>query len=277
MPPETARPSPQPDQIARRWDGHVTSYEEVFEPLTNRFAGVALGTLALAPGARLLDVGAGSGGASLLAAARGAGVTAVDASVAMAARTAGRAAGAAVTAVAADAMALPFADGTFDAALSVFGIVLCDDAAGALQETARAVRPGGAVAVVTWTEPEAYELAARLMAASAAVLGPQPPPAARPAQLRFTAEGDFRALFENAGLGAPAIRRIATLLESPSAAWLGARLGFAPGMAATLERQGARREEVVERFVRDLERDQGRGPVALGAVAFLGTARKQAT
>lgn len=274
MPSEPRRPELQPDQVPRLWNDYVAEYEQVFEPLTNRFAAAALDALDPAPGVRLLDVGAGAGGAALLAAERGARVTAVDAAFAMTARIAERSGGRDVAAVVADAAALPFADRRFDAAISVFGVILCPDPVGALREIGRALGPGGRVAVVTWREPERYELATRLMAASAAIRGAAPPAVGgRPAQLRFTAEEDFRAIFVTAGLEALSLDRVEARLEAPSAAWLGARLGFAPGLASMLDGQGAARDAVVARFVEELERDQGAGAVTLGAVASVALAR----
>ena len=53
----------QPDQNPELWNNHVTVYEEVFEPLTNAFATQALDRLNVAPGDRLIDIGAVAGGA----------------------------------------------------------------------------------------------------------------------------------------------------------------------------------------------------------------------
>src|SRR6516164_9055819 len=73
----------QPDQQPARWDDHVAVYETVFEPLTDAFARRALDLLDVKPGDRLIDVAAGSGGAALIASARGADVVAIDASAQM--------------------------------------------------------------------------------------------------------------------------------------------------------------------------------------------------
>ena len=70
----------QPDQDPERWNNHVAVYEEVFEPLTSAFARRALDHLNVGPGDRLIDIGAGAGGAALIAAARGGDVVAMDAS-----------------------------------------------------------------------------------------------------------------------------------------------------------------------------------------------------
>jgi hypothetical protein len=76
----------QPDQQPGRWDDHVAVYEQAFEPLSTAFACRALALLGLRPGERVIDVGAGTGAAALMTAARGADVLAIDASPAMAGR-----------------------------------------------------------------------------------------------------------------------------------------------------------------------------------------------
>jgi len=111
----------QPDQQPRRWDDHVCVYETVFEPFTLQFALAAISTLGLAAGRSVLDVGAGSGGATLAMAEQGLRVTAIDAPARMVERILTRAAerGFAIDAQAMDGQALQFEDATFYAALSV--------------------------------------------------------------------------------------------------------------------------------------------------------------
>ena len=164
----------QPDQEPARWNDHVARYEAVFEPLTDAFAARALDLLAPLEGQRLLDVGAGAGGAVQMACRRGAHVTAVDASPAMVARIAARTAGLDVTALVADGASSGLPDAAFDRALSCFGIVLFPDPARAMAELHRVLRPGGRAAIVTWTQPDRYELSSRLRAAITAVCGSPP-------------------------------------------------------------------------------------------------------
>jgi SAM-dependent methyltransferase len=262
----------QPDQQPRRWDDHVAAYEAVFEPLTNGLATLALDGLGVGPGTRLIDVGAGTGGAALAAARRGASVTAIDASPAMVDRIAERARAeeASVRAAMMDGGALDLADASFDAALSVFGLILFPDPAGALRELRRVLVPGGRVALVTWTEPHRYELVTRLLEAIAEVGSPSPPPATGPAQLRFREEDAFRSLFDAAGFAVDRIDRIEAALRAPSAQALADRLAFAPGIGDLLAGQGDHLPAVKDRFVARLERDQGRGEIALEAIAFIG-------
>jgi ubiquinone/menaquinone biosynthesis C-methylase UbiE len=264
----------QPDQQPARWDDYVDGYEAVFEPFTLQFARAAVATLGLTRGQSVLDVGAGSGGAALAMAEQGLKVTAIDASPRMVERILARAAerGVPVDAQAMDGQALQFADASFDAALSVLGIILFPDAERGLAQMRRVVRPGGPVSVVTWTEPQNYELAAELRAAIQSVR-PQQPPAPLPAQLRYREEADFRALFEAAGLSKPEITTVTARLEAPSARWLAERIGFAPGMAAMMAGLGERAPAVMQRFVENLDARRGAGPISLSGVAFVGTAR----
>ena len=180
----------QPDQQPDRWNDHVAVYEAVFEPLTNTFAKDALDRLSLHHGATLIDIGAGSGGAAILAAERGFDVLAVDASPDMISRVRMRSSSTVavpnplrghITAERMDGTALDLPENHFDAALSVFGIVLFPDAAQGVREAYRVLKPGGRFAIVTWTDTERYELAARLIKAISAVRGPLPPPTSLPA------------------------------------------------------------------------------------------------
>ncbi len=103
------------------------------------------------PGRRVLDVGAGTGSFAILLAERGFEVTSTDASAAAVDVLRERVAGPVVQA---DATALPFPDGAFDAA--VLGEVLehLDDDAAALREVARVVIPNGVVAASVPANPD---------------------------------------------------------------------------------------------------------------------------
>ena len=268
----------QPDQQAARWDNHVAVYETVFEPLSNLFARQALDFLDLRAGHRLIDVGAGSGGAAMVAAECGVNVFAIDASAGMVARLRERAALLAsnghVDAEVMDGMALALPEASFDAAMSVFGVILFPDADLGMREIARVLRPGGRAAIVTWTESERYELVTRLLAAITTVRGPLAPPASLPAQLRFRDEEAFRDLLSQSGLVVERVVRLEKRWCLPSARWIANHIAFAPGMSAMIDALGADRARVLDSFVLTLERDQGRGEVFLTAVAQVGVAVK---
>jgi SAM-dependent methyltransferase len=92
------------------------------------------------PGERFLDVGTGSGGVAIRAAARGADVVGVD--VSAEAVEAARRAAPQVRFLVADAQALPFPDASFDVVASAFGVNFAPDHARAAAELARVTRPG---------------------------------------------------------------------------------------------------------------------------------------
>jgi SAM-dependent methyltransferase len=263
----------QPDQKPLLWDNHVCLYEEVFEPLSRALALKAIEALCLKPGSSVIDSGAGAGGAALELARLGMRVTAIDASEGMGARMRKRAAeaGVALDVHVMDGQRLVFPDASFDAALSVFGVILYPDAAAGLSELRRAVKPGGRIALVTWTEPEAYELAQVLRAAAASVLG-ELPASVLPAQLRFKERGQFQALFEAAGLSGVSIDAATPSLRVPSARWLADRVAFAPGMAGMLAGFHPHGAEILTAFCARLEGRFGDGEVELGARAFIGVA-----
>ncbi len=248
-------------------------YETVFEPFSLKFAQAAIAALGDVCKRRVIDVAAGAGGAALELARRGASVTAVDASAGMVARIAERARvdRLDVDARVMDGVNLAFPAAHFDAGLSVFGIILFEDAVGGLRELARTVKPGGRIAIVTWTEPHRFELAMGLRRSAEAVAGPLPP-SSLPAQLRFIEGEQFRALFHAAGLPDAEIVAHSSTLNAPSADWLIERLAFAPGMGAMLAGLGDQRPAVLEHYREHLNARFGGGPVVLEGVAAIAAA-----
>ena len=105
----------------------------------------------------VLDVAAGNGNATLAAARRGCLVTSTDYVAALLERGQDRARAEhlEVTFQVADAEALPFADSSFDAVLSTFGVMFAPDQAKAAKELARVCRRGGRIGLANWT-PEGF-------------------------------------------------------------------------------------------------------------------------
>ncbi|MDQ3105602.1 MAG: methyltransferase domain-containing protein [Actinomycetota bacterium] len=104
------------------------------------------------PGARVLDVAAGSGNATVAAARAGASVVATDLVPAMVATGRARceSLGLAVEWREADALELPFPDLSFDAVMSSLGVMLVPHPHVAAAELFRMVPSGGRVAVAAW-------------------------------------------------------------------------------------------------------------------------------
>ena len=107
----------------------------------------------VAPGQRVLDVGAGTGNATLPAAAAGARVIGTDVAPELMAvgERAAKARDLAIDWQVGDAQALPFPDAAFDVVLSVVGAMFAPDQEATARELLRVCRPGGTIAMANWT------------------------------------------------------------------------------------------------------------------------------
>ncbi|MEM8687344.1 MAG: class I SAM-dependent methyltransferase [Pseudomonadota bacterium] len=112
---------------------------------------------ALSPGAKVLDVAAGNGNASLAFARRFCQVTSTDyvADLLKAGEARAAAEGLDITYQVADAENLPFADAQFDAVVSSFGVMFAPNQSQAAAELLRTCRQGGKIALANWT-PESF-------------------------------------------------------------------------------------------------------------------------
>lgn len=139
---------------------------------------------ALRPGERVLDLGSGTGdpaisiGLMLGDAGR---ISACDLTFEMLSHTRLRAANVGIDRMdfaAADMMALPYADESFDAVTCRFGLMFPADRIAAAAEALRVLRPGGRAAYVVWGPYEENPPFFVLRRAMAAVLGREegPPP-----------------------------------------------------------------------------------------------------
>lgn len=134
------------DGVARRYDRTNTlmtaGLDRYWRARTRR-------ALALKPGDQVLDLAAGTGVSTVDLARSGAWVAACDFSTGMLQAGSFRR----VPMVAGDAMALPLADDSFDAATISFGLRNVQDTVAGLREMARVVRPGGRLVVCEFSTP----------------------------------------------------------------------------------------------------------------------------
>ena len=105
------------------------------------------------PNERVLDVACGAGNTALAAARRFAKVTGLDYVPALLehGRERAKAELVEVDYVEGDAQALPFDDASFDCVMSTFGVMFAPDQERAARELMRVCRPGGRIALASWT------------------------------------------------------------------------------------------------------------------------------
>ena len=113
--------------------------------------------LDLRSGQKVLDVAAGNGNVTLAAARRWCDVVSTDYVPSLLERGRARAAAEGLTVAfkEADAEALPFADGAFDAVVSTFGVMFTPNQDQAARELLRVCKSGGKIGMANWT-PEGF-------------------------------------------------------------------------------------------------------------------------
>ncbi|MBB3166283.1 SAM-dependent methyltransferase [Rhizobium laguerreae] len=133
----------------------VNFYEQVVDPLTLPIGLSALDFINIASGYTLIDAGAGTGALAMRAAERGARVLATDIEPKMVERAAERLRQHATSeARVEDFNSLQVPDASFDAAVSIVGVLAFEGGETGLRELVRVVRPGGRIAVATWDQEE---------------------------------------------------------------------------------------------------------------------------
>jgi SAM-dependent methyltransferase len=180
-------------------------------------------------GWRVLDVATGSGNAALAAARDGCEAVGVDPEPALLERCRRRAAaeGLTVELVQGDAEALPFPDASFDAVTSAFGWMFAPDHARAAGEVLRVCRPGGTIALASWT-PDGF-IGVFLTTVAAHV----PPPAGSESPLLWGTEAHLRDLLgDDVASLAVAERTFTFRFPSAEAFVTFFRLWFGPTLSA---------------------------------------------
>jgi SAM-dependent methyltransferase len=196
------------DQYAA-WDGdegvHWAAHADFFDASVRELHRRLMEAAAVEVGERVLDLGCGNGQCTreaALAAGAGGEALGIDLSAAMlrvAADLARREGVGNVRFVQGDAQVHPFEPGFFDVALSRTGAMFFADQVAAFRNVARALRPGGRLALVSWRGMAENEWINALRdALLPGVVAPPPPPDA-PTPFRHADPSGTRALLAEAG------------------------------------------------------------------------------
>jgi ubiquinone/menaquinone biosynthesis C-methylase UbiE len=152
--PSPAATPPNPLATAEPWDTVSAAYTQELLPLFELFSRDALNLSQLPANPRVVDVAAGPGTLSIMAALGGAKVSAIDFSPAMVAahktRAAEKSVGDRIEVVEGDGQHLPFASESYDAAFSMFGLIFFPDRVAGFREMRRVIKPGRRAIVSSW-------------------------------------------------------------------------------------------------------------------------------
>lgn len=259
-----------PLAVPAPWDRVALAYEAEAVPQLETFAAEALRLAPVGPGTRAVDVAAGPGTLALLAARAGARVTALDFAPEMVARLRRRAdsLGLELESCVGDGMALPFPDGAFDRAYSMFGLIFFPDPARGLREMRRVLAPDGRAVVSSWQPMSRTPLFA---AAFDALRAHVPGLPANDGRATLGSPDDLAAAMEEAGFYDVEAREATNTVEvtSAEALWESMQRATAP-VVLLKERVGAAWAEVASSVAAALRASYDDGPQSLTMFAVLG-------
>lgn len=166
------------------WDLVSSSYAEEVVPLFEAFAREAIRLVAPPASSRIVDVACGPGTLSVVAAQAGHRVDSLDFSPQMIDKLRARIGAHAITPHVGDGQALPFADASFDAGFSMFGLMFFPDRAKGFAELRRVLRPGAKALVSSWPPLDGIPVLAAMFGAIRDAMeqatGSPPPPQPEP-------------------------------------------------------------------------------------------------
>ena len=203
--------------IAQKWIDHQAALDLRFRAITD----LLIERAAPAPGERVVDIGCGTG-ATLLEVAPRVGpkglVLGLDLSAPMlevARRRVAEAGLAAVELAQVDVQTHEFEPQSFDLALSRFGVMFFSDPVGAFANLRTALRPGGRLAFVCWTDLDANPFFSMPLQVGVRHLGPEEerPPRA-PGPFAFREAGYVHEILAGAGYEQIRVERTEVVVET---------------------------------------------------------------
>jgi ubiquinone/menaquinone biosynthesis C-methylase UbiE len=176
------------------WSLAAQDWANLQEPTAKPLWQAMLDAAKVGHGTRFFDAGCGSGGASIIAAKRGAIISGLDASDALIVIARERLPQGDFRV--GDLESLPFSVGVFDAVIASISVQYCADPVAALRELRRVCASNGYIVVSTWGPPENCEQ--RVVFKAVRDVQPSPPSGDGPFAL--SASGALEGLIEQADL-----------------------------------------------------------------------------
>lgn len=255
------------------WNAVSEAYTADFMPLFSLYAKDAIALAELPGESHILDVAAGPGTLSLLAAEHVRHVQAVDFAESMINILKQRIADAGlkhVDAQVGDGQALPFEGDRFDAAFSMFGLMFFPDRRRGFKELRRVLRPGGRAVVSSWAPISEAPLLAALFECLGTLLpdlafgGSTPPP--------LSDVEVFRDEMSAAGFSDVQVHTVKHRLEVPSVKhfWQSQEKASAPIVLLRSRMSDEQWQAIAEQVIEQLEKKCGAGPHSLTWPARLG-------
>ena len=268
----------------KNWDSAAVGWNEWREFNDRADAHISQRLVELAgvrPGSRVLDVAAGYGEPALTAARRAGqegSVVATDISAEMLAFGRERAAAAGlgnVEFVESDASSLDFAPGSFDAAVSRWGIIFEPDAEAAAARIRGFLESGARMAISSWGKPDQVPFLSIPMRTTMERLGVPPPPAGTPGPLSRPTPAALGGVLEGGGFSEVAVEQAEVTFEfdSPEHFTAYVRAIAAPIRAMIEQHAGEAQEEAWEAITQAATELAGDSkPLSLSNVVLLASA-----
>ncbi len=268
-----------------QWNSAASGWRKWNELIDAGASGVSERLVELAevkPGSHVIDIGAGYGEPTL-SAARAAGpegrVVSTDISAEMLSfgRERAEAAGLEnIDFVESDAFSLSFPEGTFDAALSRWGIIFDPDGEGAAGAVRALMKPGARMAISSWGEPERVPFLLIPMRTAMNRLDVPPPPPGTPGPLSRPTPDAIGGLLEGGGFSDVEVEQVDVTFEfdSPEDFTTYVR-EIAPPITAMLAPHPADVQEETWDAITEAVREEagGDGPFTLKNLALLASGR----
>jgi ubiquinone/menaquinone biosynthesis C-methylase UbiE len=237
---------PHNERSSKIWSAGGDNYNEVSRGIADSIEHAVL-RLNPRPGEQILDLATGTGWTSRVVARRGATVTGVDIAAGLleAAERQAAAERLPIRYMPGDAESLPFDDASFDAVVSTCGVMFASRPEAAAEELARVCRPGGRIALTTWTSDgnlfKMFQVMKPYMPAPVAPAPPSPFEWGNTDRIRQLLGEDFELKFE----------RAVSYYREPSAeaAWQTFSTSYGPTKSLADSLEPARREALRADFV----------------------------